>query len=163
MPLAEPYTIAYETITTTMNIFCRIITDSGIMGYGCAAPDLEVTGETPETVLSVWKTYVQPTLINEDPLETSFLLEKLKLDLLDHPSAMAMVDMALYDILGKVTGLPLYQLLGGHRTQVKTSITIGILPVEETVSSPPPVDRVSVLISNRNDMVIRSKPSSAAS
>jgi L-alanine-DL-glutamate epimerase-like enolase superfamily enzyme len=133
MRLAEPYTIAYEKVDAAENIFLRIETDRGIMGYGCAAPDLPVTGETPETVLAACEDVIKKTLLGADPLRIALHMHKLKRRLADQPSAMAMADMALYDILGKVAGLPLYKLLGGFRHRMKTSITIGILPVDETV------------------------------
>ncbi len=51
MPLAVPYTIAYETVSHATNIILKLVTDSGITGWGCAAPDPAVTGETPEDVV----------------------------------------------------------------------------------------------------------------
>lgn len=133
LKLKEPYTIAYERIDHATNIFTRIETSKGITGFGCAAPDLAVTGETQETVLRVSKEIIEPALVGVDPIRIAYQLNKLKEPLQKHPSAMAMVDMALYDILGKTANLPLYQMLGGFRDRMKTSITIGIMNVEETV------------------------------
>lgn len=134
MQLAEPYTIAYESIDSTTNVFLRIETNNGYIGYGCAAPDQQVTGETPESVLQICEEFIKPRLIKSDPLRIALLTEKLKPELDNYPSAAAMVDIALYDILGKVAQMPVYKLLGGFRTRMKTSITIGILPLVETIA-----------------------------
>ena len=133
MSLVEPYTIAYETISAVTNIFLRLETDQGLIGFGCAAPDFQVTGETPASVLHVCRDAIIPQLKNLDPLRTAHCLEKIRPLVCRHPSAVAMVDMALYDILGKKADMPVYRLLGGFRTRIKTSITIGIMPVPETV------------------------------
>src|SRR3989304_8171873 len=133
MKLSEPYTIAYETVSSTTNVFIKIETSSGITGFGCAAPDLEVTGETADTVISGCKKFIEPILKGVDPLRYVYQLEKLKEGLKKSPSAMAMVDMALFDIMGKVAGIPLYKMLGGFRDRMKTSVTVGILPLPETI------------------------------
>ena len=133
MQLKKPYSIAYERIDSTTNVFIRIETDRGFVGCGCAAPDAHVTGETPETVLQICRDIIEPALQKADPLRLARLTEKLKPILPSNPSAMAMVDMALHDILGKVAGFPVYILLGGFRNRMKTSVTVGILPLAETV------------------------------
>jgi L-alanine-DL-glutamate epimerase-like enolase superfamily enzyme len=61
------------------------------------------------------------------------ILEKLKPLLKNHPSALAALDMALFDILGKVSNLSLWRILGGFRDRIRTSVTIGILPESETI------------------------------
>jgi len=133
MRLTEPYTIAYETIEKITNIFIRMDTDKEITGFGCAAPDKQITGETPESVLQALNDIVLPNLKGSDPIRYSMLLERLKPYLKEQPSVLAAVDMALYDILGKVSGLPIWKFLGGFRDRIQTSVTIGILLESETI------------------------------
>jgi L-alanine-DL-glutamate epimerase-like enolase superfamily enzyme len=131
--LAEPYTISYETIESVKNVVLRIETNRGILGYGCAAPDKHITGETSESVLRCVDDVVRPSIKGSDPLRPTLLLERLKSDLRSQPAVLAAVDMALFDILGKVSNLSLWRLLGGFRDHMRTSITIGILPLHETI------------------------------
>ncbi|UXP31777.1 dipeptide epimerase [Reichenbachiella agarivorans] len=133
LKLLEPYTIAYETIDSATNVFLRIETDKGINGYGCAAPDWEVTGETGATVLAAFQQIIEPYLKGKEPFSYALILEELKGLLKNQPSALCMVDMALFDLIGKKTQEPVYRLLGGYRDSIPTSVTVGILSVDETL------------------------------
>jgi L-alanine-DL-glutamate epimerase-like enolase superfamily enzyme len=133
LKLAEPYAIAYETVESVSNVFVRIETAGPITGYGVAAPDLAVTGETVQSVLTAWRETVAPSLKGSDPLRAARLMGRLRPALQMSPSVRAAIDMALFDILGKRAGLPIWKILGGYRDRIRTTITIGILPVEETV------------------------------
>lgn len=134
MKLAVPYTIAYETIDEATNIFLRLETNEGLVGFGCAAPDIEVTGETAEGTLQALRETVGSVLHGADALRPVRLLELLKPPLKDRPSVLAATDMALFDLMGKTAGLPLWRLLGGYRDRIRTSVTIGILSTDETVA-----------------------------
>ncbi len=133
MALAVPYTIAYETVSRAANIVIELKTDGGLSGWGCAAPDLAVTGESAEQVSSAAGTVIADLLVGENPFEIARLTHLLKQHLPQRPATMAMVDIALHDLLARKAGLPLYQLLGGFRDKIATSVTIGIISVEETL------------------------------
>lgn len=132
LELTEPYTIAYETIDRATNFILRISTDRGITGLGCAAPDMGVTSESAADVELAIRTIISPTLLGENPLRYARLLESLSGRL--KSSALAMVDLTLHDIIAKLADVPLYQLLGGYRDSIATSVTITILPMAETMA-----------------------------
>lgn len=133
MRLAEPYAAAYDVLETTTNVFLRLHTDRRWVGYGCAAPDAQATGETVEAVLRALTGVAEPALKGVDPLRHAFVRERLRAPLQEAPSAMAAVDMALFDLVGKQCGQPLWKLLGGYRDSIRTSVTIGILDERPTV------------------------------
>jgi L-Ala-D/L-Glu epimerase / N-acetyl-D-glutamate racemase len=133
MRLAEPYTIAYETVSHFTNVFLRVETSSGLTGFGSSAPDREITGETAESVLMALRDIVAPAITDSDPLRPAMLLERVRRPLESQPAAQAALDMALHDLLGKAANLPLWRILGGFRDRIRTSVTIGILPERDTV------------------------------
>jgi L-alanine-DL-glutamate epimerase-like enolase superfamily enzyme len=127
--LSEPYSITYESVDRADNIFLNIITRDGYRGWGCAAPVESITGESPEDVLNCFSSTIEPLIKGEDIFRYAYIIETLKKELHGMPSALAMVDMALHDILSQKTGVPLYKFLGSYRRSIPTSITIGIMPL----------------------------------
>lgn len=133
LKLSEPYTIAYETVSEAANFILKIHTDTGLTGYGCGVPDMEVTGEDLVFVENHLENTVIPNLKGKNPLRYSRILEELSALIDKKGSVLAMVDMALLDIMAKKADIPLYQLLGGYKNSIPTSITVGIKSLEETL------------------------------
>lgn len=134
LQLNEPYTIAYETISTSTNFILRLKTDvAGIEGFGCAAPDIPVTYESPEDIEANFQNVIIPALKGADPFYFTQIIHQLKTGKLLKSSALNMVDMALFDLVSKFAGVPLYKYLGAFRNSIPTSVTIGILPLKETL------------------------------
>ncbi len=123
--LTEPFAIASETVETIPNIFFRLETDGGLVGWGCTAPD-PVTGEDEETVLCAFENRLAPILDGADPIRIHYLNALIERQLTGNTAAKAGVNLALYDILGKAAKLPLFRLLGGYRRKIETSVTVGL-------------------------------------
>lgn len=133
LELTEPYTIAYETISKATNFVLKIEADSGISGFGCAAPDLAITKENPDSLMRIIQENITPALNGSNPFHYARILNELRSSTKVKSSALAMTDAALFDMMAKKADVPLYQLLGGFRDSIPTSVTIGILSIEETL------------------------------
>ncbi|MDP5121028.1 MAG: D-galactonate dehydratase family protein [Spirosomaceae bacterium] len=91
----------------------KIITDEGTYGLG----DATVNGREM-AVVAYLEEHVIPCLINKDPHQIEDIWQYLYKGAYWRKgpitmAAIAAIDMALWDIKGKVAGLPVYQLLGG--------------------------------------------------
>src|SRR5437660_4196805 len=65
--------------------------------------------------------------LGDDPFAIEDVMERLDKIIRLNPSVKAAVDMALYDIVGKMLNVPLYKLLGLNPTRAAhTSFTIGL-------------------------------------
>ncbi|HLX56869.1 MAG TPA: dipeptide epimerase [Ktedonobacteraceae bacterium] len=93
-------------------------------GYGEAAPD-EYYGENLETVLACITTFAGN--LGDDPFLVEDIMSNLDHLIRLHPAAKAAVDMALYDLVGKILHVPVYKLLGlNPKHTPHASFTLGI-------------------------------------
>jgi len=129
VPLVSPFRIAIGEMTAANDLLIRIHTDQGVSGVGEACPFPPITGETQATNAAAAKA-IRDMIIGRDPLAIDDLLRLIGPIVHSNPSTVAAFDMALFDILGKVAGLPLFRLLGGTKSVFETDITIGLDTLE---------------------------------
>ena len=123
--LTVPFRVAFAEINYSENLLLKVSTDEGIDGYGEAAPMPFVTGETIDSVISVIN-MIRPGLIGMDPMDIEKIHELMDTCIYGNSSAKCAVDLAMYDLMGKFMGQPVYKLLGGYSNRVQNDITIGI-------------------------------------
>ncbi len=89
--------------------------------------------ETRETTYSVLKNFAIPLILGKEFSTPAQLLHELRF-IRGHNMAVATLEMAFWDLLAKAANLPLWQFLGGVRTEIPTGASLGIQPtVAETV------------------------------
>lgn len=132
LPLKHPFAIAYETYHDMPSIIVKIETDDGLIGYGEAVPDQHVTGETWESTYAVLTKYLAPLVIGENPFHIERIHNRMAETLYGVPTAKTAIDIACYDLMGKVANQPVYNLLGGrYYSSLTIPYVIGIQEPEE--------------------------------
>lgn len=105
-------------------VVLRLTTNANITGWGYISFGFETGG--PRVVEDILQGMLKQALIGQDPT----MSKKLRKDMWRASEysgtsglvtcAMAAVDMALWDIVGKAAKMPVYRLLGGYRSSLPT-------------------------------------------
>jgi Mandelate racemase / muconate lactonizing enzyme, N-terminal domain len=86
----------------------KVETDAGLTGYGEAG----YSAQGARAVIELMK----PALVGQDPLAIErhfYMMTATQYPYMAHVPTAGGVDIALWDLAGKITGLPVYRLLGG--------------------------------------------------
>jgi muconate cycloisomerase len=94
-------------------LLLRVHTDEGLTGLGEVSCTPVWSGEDSVTAGHIIRNFLEPALTGEDPRDIERLTAKMRRAVAGHPFTKSGVEIALWDILGKSCGLPVYRLLGG--------------------------------------------------
>lgn len=133
LPLSRPYAIAGHSFTGVDLVFCEIVLNNGIVGYGSGSPSEYVCGETLEASELALRE-LGDTLLGRRITELWALLEGVATKAADTPAAVAALDMALFDAFGKFLDIPVVDFLGRRHRRIYTSVTLGIQDIQKCKS-----------------------------
>src|SRR6187399_3411746 len=124
--------IQAKTASSQDSVLIRIRTDTGLEGIGEADASPEVVKAIVDAPFSHnIACGLREILIGENPLETGRLWQKMHRKTMYFGrssvtiTAMAAIDMALWDLKGKHFGEPIHRLLGGkHHDKIRAYASI---------------------------------------
>lgn len=125
----KPYTNGKYTYASTDIVICQVKTDEGVTGIGWTyGSDVVV-----DTMLQI-----RPWLIGEDPFNTERNWDKMYQPKLNgrrgyETRAISGLDVAMWDIMGKVADRPIRKLLGAYRDRIPSYIAGGYYEEGKTI------------------------------
>lgn len=130
-PKVKRYTWSHDLPQQYMtNTVVRIYTDDGVEGVAGVS---NYTSHDYDRYTAETLRHIIPDLIGLNPLQREDVAHRLRPRVFPlSPGAMAVIDIALWDLIGQVAGLPVWQLLGGARDRI---LSYGSTPLLADVPS----------------------------
>jgi L-alanine-DL-glutamate epimerase-like enolase superfamily enzyme len=116
LPMKKPVKMAGETVSRADNVFVRVEADNGAIGWGEAASAPTMTGETVASMMAAIG-HMAPGLLKRDASDFAGVSAAMDAQMYGNSGAKAAIEIALHDLVGRVTGQPLHALLGGKQRE----------------------------------------------
>lgn len=114
IPMKKLFVTSRARQNVAKHVIVQMLSDDGLVGIGEGAPRPHISGETVESAHLIIEKYLAPALIDKDPSNIIAIHNEMDRIVELNPSAKCAIDLALYDLLGKRFGIPVYELLGGR-------------------------------------------------
>jgi muconate cycloisomerase len=135
LPLKASMKMAGETVATAGNLLVRIEAANGHAGWGEAASAPTMTGDTLGGMVAAVRDHLSPMLVGQDALEWTRVRPALHRTLVGNGGAHSAVEMAVLDLVGRITGRRLIDLVARpRRSAVKPMWLLGNNTAEEDVA-----------------------------
>lgn len=114
------------------------VSAGGLSGWGEVRPINPWVGETAASMLACLRDFLGPAIVGRDALRIEAILRDCEFLMPANPSALAVLDFALHDLVGKALNVPAHALLGGAcRDRIPLEWSVGLADeksmIEESV------------------------------
>lgn len=124
--LSKAFKFGHVIRLSSSNVIIKVTSDTGHIGWGEACPVPQLTGETQQSIVSVITERLTPLLIGANPLSWRAIVVGLEPCLVGYTFTRAAIETALLDLVGKATGVPIWQVLGGRfREEIELHGSVG--------------------------------------
>ena len=134
VPLITPFKTAIRQVDHITDLVVIVETDSGVLGYGSAPATPLITGDTHGSVYVAINNVIGPQIIGMHVEDLNGICHKIQHAMVANSSAKAALEIAIYDLWGKLYQLPLYKLLGGGKSQLRTDLTISVDHIDKMLA-----------------------------
>jgi L-alanine-DL-glutamate epimerase-like enolase superfamily enzyme len=125
LPMKKPVQMAGETVAQAENVFVRVESDAGVVGWGEAAAAPTMTGETIAGMMAAIE-LLRPKLFGRAAYDFAGAAAAMDAQLYGNSGAKAAIDMALHDLVGRASERPVYALFGAkQRSRMPVLAVIG--------------------------------------
>jgi L-alanine-DL-glutamate epimerase-like enolase superfamily enzyme len=115
LPLIKPVLMAGVELRYADNLLVKVEADGGLFGWGEATAAPSHGGASLDEMADIFKTEISSYLRGKNALRLAGITAELSEIVKKGKSAVAAVDLALHDLVGKFLGVPVHMLLGGLR------------------------------------------------
>jgi L-alanine-DL-glutamate epimerase-like enolase superfamily enzyme len=126
---ARPIRDALQTLSGGGSVTVEVVADDGLIGEGHTS--FGRGDGAPHTLAVLVEEELAPQMIGADVEQIGAILESLEVETEYHGSSgltrfgISVVDVALWDLLGKAHGVPTYRLWGAYRDRVPAYAMVG--------------------------------------
>lgn len=131
IPMKKPFRIFLGSSDVYEGYIVKIETDDGFAGYGEAVPTPYITGDTMGSISEELQGI--SSMLKGEKLSTEFIDELIRRKYRSSKASRAAIDMALWDLNGKMYGVPVYMILGNYREKINTSYTVDLMDPPDAV------------------------------
>lgn len=134
VPLITPFKTALRRVDNITDLVVIVETDKGEIGYGAAPATPVITGETHGSIYHAIHSIITPQIMGMDISDLNAICHKIQHAMIANSSAKAAIEIAVYDLWGKLHHSPLYKMLGGGKTQLRTDVTISVDDIDKMLA-----------------------------
>jgi muconate cycloisomerase len=115
-------------------VICKVVAEDGHVGLGEAFVWLPETGVSPAQIIDSIEHALWRYVVGEDPFRVERMRDRMDANVARSEVAKGMLDMACYDLMGRISGRPASDFMGGRAVdQIPLAAIVPLMDVKPMV------------------------------